>query len=73
MLLSLVLKVAYPHYSVVLEQIIILLVDLGLGYIYVPLVAVELEILAPSWACSNVPTHLISIPTWERCMVLNKT
>jgi hypothetical protein len=35
-----------------------------------PLLVVELEILAPSWAISNVPTHLMSTLTWERFVVL---
>jgi len=73
MLLNLVLKVGYLHYSMALEQINILLVDPCLGFIYVHLLAGELETLAPSWAFSNLPTHLISTPTWERSMVLDKT
>jgi len=73
MLKSLVLKVAYLHYSMVLEQIIILLVNPSLGFIYAPLLATELEILAPSWAFSDVSTHLMFTPTWKGSMVLDKT
>jgi hypothetical protein len=61
------------HYFMVLEQIIILLVDMGLSFIYAPLLAAELEILVPSWAFFNVPTHLMFTRAWERSMVLDKT
>ncbi len=59
------MKVAYLHYYMVLEQIVVLLVDLGLGFIFAPLLPIELEILAPSYAIFNAPTHMISTPTWE--------
>jgi len=58
---------------VVLEQIVVLLVDLSLGLIYVLVLLTKLEIMAPSWAISGAPTHLIFAPTWERCVVLDQT
>jgi len=45
-----------------MEQIVVFLVDPGQNPVSVPLLAIELEILAPSWAISNVLAHLISIP-----------
>jgi hypothetical protein len=63
MLQNLVLKVTYLHYSTVLKLIIILLVDLGPSPIFVLLLPIELEILAPSWAISSVLAHLIFAPT----------
>ncbi len=56
----------------VLEQIVVLIVDLGPGLVYAPMLPVELEILTPSWAIFGVFTHLISVLTWERAMVLNQ-
>jgi hypothetical protein len=70
MLQNLVLKVAHLHYSMVMEQIVILLVDPNQNPIFVPLLAVKLKILAP-WAISHVPAHLISSPTWEKLVVLD--
>jgi hypothetical protein len=55
----------------VLEYIVVLLVDLGLGLVFVSLLPVELEILAPSWAIFSDPAHLISILAWEIFMVLD--
>jgi hypothetical protein len=48
----------------VLEQIVVFMVDLGPYLVFTPLLATELEILAPSWAIFDLPTHLISIPAW---------
>jgi hypothetical protein len=47
---NLVLKATYLHYSVVMEQIIGLMVDLGQNPIFAPLLTIVLEIVAPSWA-----------------------
>jgi len=58
---------------VILEQIIVLLVDLGLDFVFDPQLVVELQIMAPFWAISHAPTHLIFAPTWERSMVLYQT
>jgi hypothetical protein len=58
---------------VVLEQIIVLLVDFGLDFVFDPQLVVELQILAPFWAIFDAPTHLIFDPTWERSMVLYQT
>jgi len=57
----------------VLDQIVVLLVDLGPGPTFALLMPTKLEILAPSWAISSILAHLISTPTWERSMVLDKT
>jgi len=46
-------------------------VDLGPNLVSVPLLAIELETLAPYWAIFDVLAHLISILTWERFMVLD--
>jgi hypothetical protein len=72
MLQNLVLKVAYLHYSMVLEQIVVLLVDLGLGPISTPFPLARLQILAPSWAIFGVFTHLISTFAWGRYVVLDQ-
>ncbi len=40
----------------VMEHIARLLVDLGQNYVFVFLLIVVLEIVAPSWAISNTPT-----------------
>lgn len=45
----------------VLEQIVVILADLGPSLIYVPLLVVELEILAPAWAIFHVLAHLIFV------------
>ncbi len=55
----------------VLEQIIVLLVDLGPGLVYAPLLPTEIEILALSWSISSAPAHLIFTPTWERYVILD--
>jgi len=55
---------------VVLEQIVVLLVDLGPGPISTPLLVAKLEIFVPSWAIYNAPAHLISTFAWERFVVL---
>jgi len=73
MLQNLVLKVAYLHYFVVLEQIIVFMVDLGLGFISIPLLAIKFEIMAPSWAIFDALPHLISTFAWERSVVLDQT
>jgi hypothetical protein len=45
----------YLHYSIVLEQIVVLLVDPSLDPTCVPLLTIGLDILAPAWAfwCSH--------------------
>jgi len=59
MLQNLVLTIAYLHYSIVLEQIVVPLVDLSPSFISPPLLHVRLKILAPSWAIYSAPAHLI--------------
>jgi hypothetical protein len=70
MLRNLVLKVTYLHCYVVLEQSVELLEDPSPNLVYVALLAHELEILAPFWAISNVPTHIISTFAWEKFVLL---
>jgi hypothetical protein len=68
---NLVFKVANLHYYLAFEQIVALMVDLILGCIFALLLPVKFEILAPSWAISGAPTHLISSLALERSMVLD--
>jgi hypothetical protein len=49
-----------------MEQIIVLTVDLGQNLIFIPLLIVKLEILAPSWAISDALVHLTSTFAWEK-------
>jgi hypothetical protein len=53
----------------VMEQIIVLLVDHGQNLVSVLLLTIDIETLAPSWAISNIPTHLTSVPAWEKWVV----
>jgi hypothetical protein len=55
-----------------MEQIVVLMVDPGQNPIYVPLLIVELEILASSWAIFYTPTLLTFAPTWEKLVVLDQ-
>jgi hypothetical protein len=48
MLQNLILKVAYLHYYVVMEQIVVLLVDPSQNLVSIPLLTIKLETLAPS-------------------------
>jgi hypothetical protein len=57
----------------VLEEIVVLMVDLGPSLISAHLLLVELEILAPSWAIHGAPTHRISTHVEERNVVLGQT
>jgi hypothetical protein len=72
MLQNLVLKATYLHYSMVMEQIVVLIVDPGQNPIYVPLLIVEFETLTPSWAIFDAPTHLTSVHAWEKLVVLDQ-
>jgi hypothetical protein len=72
LLQNLVLKATYLHNYVVMEQIVVLMVDPGQNPIYVPLLIVELEILASSWAIFYTPTLLTFAPTWEKLVVLDQ-
>jgi len=71
MLQNLVLKATYLHSSMVMEQIVVLLVDLGQKFAYVPLLIIEVKTLTPSWAISNALAHLTSNSTWEKWVVSN--
>jgi len=57
---------------VVMEQIVVLLVDPNQNLVFAPLLIVKLKTLAPSLAVFDVPTHLISIPTREKLVVLDQ-
>jgi hypothetical protein len=45
--------------------------DPGQNPISVFLLAIEFETLAPFWAISDAPTHMISIPTWRTLVVFD--
>jgi len=60
---NLVLKAAYLHSSVVMEQIIVLLVNHNQNPTSAPLLNVEVETLTPSWAFFDAPAHRTSTPT----------
>jgi hypothetical protein len=57
---NLVLKATYLHYYVVVEYIVVFMVDLNQSLVFIPLLIVELETLAPSWATFDVPALLAS-------------
>jgi hypothetical protein len=63
---NLVLKATYLHYSIVMKQIIVLLVDPSQNFNFFPLLTIKLETLAPSWAIFDA---LASI--WEKWVVSN--
>jgi hypothetical protein len=66
--------VAYLHYFVVLEQIVVPLMDPGPSLVFVPLLVVEFDIMAPSWeAFFDVHAHFIYVFAWERLVVLDQT
>jgi hypothetical protein len=50
----------------VLEQIVVLLVDLGPSPLFLFLLFVELEIIAPFCAIFGASAHLIFAHAWER-------
>jgi hypothetical protein len=60
---NLVLKATYLHYSMVMKQIVVLIMDHGQNLIFAPLLTIELETLAFSWAIFDVLTPLTSDPT----------
>ncbi len=49
-----------------------LLVDPSQNLVSTLVLIVELETLAPSWAISNAPTHMISALAWEKWVVSNQ-
>jgi hypothetical protein len=55
-----------------MEQIIVLLVDLGQNLVSTPLLVAKLETPTPFWAIFNALAHLITTPTWERLVVLDQ-
>ncbi len=48
-----------------------LMVDFGQNLISTPLLTIVLKTMAPSQAISNIPTHQISVATWEKLLILN--
>ncbi len=46
--------------------------DLDQKLVFVPLLTIELETLAPFWAISDTLAHLTSIPPWEKWVVSNQ-
>jgi hypothetical protein len=67
------LEGCYLHYFVVLEQIVALIIYIVPDHVFALLFPTRFEILAPSWAIFNGPTHLICFLTLERSMVLDWT
>ncbi len=61
------MKVAYLHNSMVLEQVVAHHIDLVLPLTSTPLVLPMLEIVAPFWAMSVAPIHLILSFGLKRC------
>jgi hypothetical protein len=49
-----------------------LLVDPCQILVFVPLMTIVLEIMAPSWAISDVLAHQIFAPTWEKLVILDQ-
>jgi hypothetical protein len=64
MLQNLALKATYLHFSMVMEDIVVLLVDSGPNLTFVLMLTSKLKILAPSWAIFDAPIHLTSPPAW---------
>jgi hypothetical protein len=56
-----------------MEQIVGLLVNFSQNLVFVPLLTIVLETMAPSWAIFDVHTNQTSIPTWEKLVVLDQT
>jgi hypothetical protein len=46
-------------------------VDFDQNLVSIPLLIVELETLAPSWAISNNLAHLTSTLAWEKWVILD--
>jgi hypothetical protein len=46
-------------------------VDPSPNLVFVPLLVIELETLAPSWAIFDALAHLIFVLAWERFVVLD--
>jgi hypothetical protein len=65
-----VLKVAYLHNYVVLEQVVADQIDLVLPFASTPLVLPRLEIVAPFWAIFVAVAHLISSLALKRYVIL---
>jgi hypothetical protein len=68
MLQNLVLTTTYLHFFVVMEQIVVLLVDPSQNLASAFLLIIKVETLIP-WAISDAPTHLTSLPAWEKWVI----
>jgi hypothetical protein len=55
-----------------MEQIVVLMVDLGQNHVSPPLLIVKLETLAFSWAISNVHALLTFTFTWDKWVILDQ-
>jgi len=52
-----------------MEQIVVLLVDLGQTLAYVLLLNTKVETLTPFWAIFDTPPHLTFALAWEKWVV----
>jgi hypothetical protein len=52
-----------------MEQIVVLLVDLGQTLAYVPLLTTKVETLIPFWAIFDALAHLTFALAWEKWVV----
>jgi hypothetical protein len=57
---------------VVIEQIVGLVVDPNQNLVFIPLLTIELQTLAPFLAISNNPIHQIFAPTWKKLIILDQ-
>jgi hypothetical protein len=55
-----------------MEHIIVLLVDPGQNPLSIPLLAIKLKTLTPSWAIFDALAHLKFAHAWEKLVVLNQ-
>jgi hypothetical protein len=55
-----------------MQQIVVLLMDLGQNLVFALMLIVELQTLAPSWTISYAPAHLTFAFAWEKWVVLNQ-
>jgi hypothetical protein len=54
-----------------MEQIVVLLMDPSQNPIFVLLLIIKLETMAPSWAIFDVLALLTFAPTWEKLIVFD--
>ncbi len=56
----------------VMEQIIVVIMDLGQNLVYGLLLTIELKTLVPSWAISNIVAHHASAPALDKLVVFDQ-